>query len=240
MYLLDQIALCSRPCAASVVGGQSADWVGLCAVAAENRGERTPCMSRSDIARIDAVTPLPDEAAASKRTQRRLTPRRQRRAPAPPAPRANRHHRPARPRTGPRSTADRTPRSTRTRQLTPPRECKEQHRVFSHQSSCWTPGKASRRPGSWRPCVRWIPITAAAYPTCSSKIHDHLRKVRVWSVAYCTIRLRGDRRRRAGHFAQCQPHSHVLVIGCSRCGDGSSVTGPAADRDDPPEPILMR
>ncbi|MGV9870582.1 recombinase family protein [Rhodococcus koreensis] len=44
--------------------------------------------------------------------------------------------------------------------------------------------------------------------------------------------------REARHCAHCQPHGHVLVISCSRCGDGPLVTGPAADRDDPPEPIL--
>ncbi|QSE87873.1 recombinase family protein (plasmid) [Rhodococcus pseudokoreensis] len=31
--------------------------------------------------------------------------------------------------------------------------------------------------------------------------------------------------REARHCARCQPHSHVLVISCSRCGDGPLVTG---------------
>ncbi|MFZ2177961.1 MAG: recombinase family protein [Rhodococcus sp. (in: high G+C Gram-positive bacteria)] len=39
--------------------------------------------------------------------------------------------------------------------------------------------------------------------------------------------------RQAQHCARCQPHSHVLVISCSRCGDGPLVTGSPGD-DLPP------
>jgi hypothetical protein len=40
------------------------------------------------------------------------------------------------------------------------------------------------------------------------------------------------------HCARCQPHDHVLVISCSRCGDGPLVTGTAEASDELPQPIL--
>ncbi|MEU2004689.1 recombinase family protein [Rhodococcus sp. NPDC019627] len=43
--------------------------------------------------------------------------------------------------------------------------------------------------------------------------------------------------REARHCAHCQPHSHVLVISCSRCGDGPLVTGTDPDTDEVPRPV---
>ncbi|MEE2061204.1 helix-turn-helix domain-containing protein [Rhodococcus artemisiae] len=40
----------------------------------------------------------------------------------------------------------------------------------------------------------------------------------------------------ARHCARCQPHGHVLVTNCSRCGDGPLVTG--SPGEDLLEPIL--
>ena len=40
------------------------------------------------------------------------------------------------------------------------------------------------------------------------------------------------------HCARCQPHDHVLVISCSRCGDGPLVTGTDPASAQPPQPIL--
>ncbi|KAF0957304.1 recombinase family protein [Rhodococcus sp. T7] len=47
-----------------------------------------------------------------------------------------------------------------------------------------------------------------------------------------------DRVREQHHCARCQPHGHVLVISCSRCGDGPLVTGTASDSNDPPASVL--
>ncbi|ABG91952.1 possible resolvase, N-terminal [Rhodococcus jostii RHA1] len=57
-----------------------------------------------------------------------------------------------------------------------------------------------------------------------------------------TIWLQLDERRRRvreqHHCARCQPHDHVLVISCSRCGDGPLVTGIDPASTQPPQPIL--
>ena len=46
-----------------------------------------------------------------------------------------------------------------------------------------------------------------------------------------------DRVREQHHCARCQPHGHVLVISCSRCGDGPLVAGTAEASDELPQPI---
>ncbi|MGV9867135.1 hypothetical protein [Rhodococcus koreensis] len=45
-----------------------------------------------------------------------------------------------------------------------------------------------------------------------------------------------DRVQEQHHCARCQPHGHVLVISCSRCGDGSLLTG--SPGEDLPPAIL--
>jgi DNA invertase Pin-like site-specific DNA recombinase len=40
------------------------------------------------------------------------------------------------------------------------------------------------------------------------------------------------------HCARCQPHGHVLVVSCSRCGDGPLVTGAAVAGDELPRSIM--
>ncbi|ABG95002.1 possible resolvase, N-terminal [Rhodococcus jostii RHA1] len=55
-----------------------------------------------------------------------------------------------------------------------------------------------------------------------------------------TIWLHLDERgrlREARHCARCQPHGHVLVISCRRCGDGPLVTGPGSGTDEIPAPV---
>ncbi|MFD6062473.1 hypothetical protein [Rhodococcus wratislaviensis] len=49
----------------------------------------------------------------------------------------------------------------------------------------------------------------------------------------------GDRNelREARHCAHCQPHGHVLVVSCSRCGDGPLVTGTDSGSDDVPASV---
>ncbi|ANS31327.1 site-specific recombinase [Rhodococcus opacus] len=49
----------------------------------------------------------------------------------------------------------------------------------------------------------------------------------------------GDRGevREARHCAHCQPHGHVLVVSCSRCGDGPLVTGTDSGTDEIPASV---
>ncbi|BAH55972.1 MULTISPECIES: recombinase family protein [Rhodococcus] len=43
--------------------------------------------------------------------------------------------------------------------------------------------------------------------------------------------------REARHCARCQPHGHVLVVSCSRCGDGPLVTGTDSGTDEIPAAV---
>lgn len=55
-------------------------------------------------------------------------------------------------------------------------------------------------------------------------------------LATVWLHLDGGHLRQARHCARCQPHSHVLVISCSRCGDGPLLTGSPGD-DLPPQAL---
>jgi DNA invertase Pin-like site-specific DNA recombinase len=78
----------------------------------------------------------------------------------------------------------------------------------------------------------------AACPTCGYQPTTR-RDLVPHRADLATVWLHLDDRghlRQARHCARCQPHSHVLVISCSRCGDGPLLTGSPGD-DLPPQAV---
>ncbi|MDT2009470.1 recombinase family protein [Rhodococcus opacus] len=99
-------------------------------------------------------------------------------------------------------------------------------------------------PQEEKPSPATIPVTTspsagpAACPTCGYEPAAR-RDLVPHRADLATVWLHLDDRghlRQARHFARCQPHSHVLVISCSRCGDGPLLTGSSSD--DLPRQVL--
>ena len=88
-----------------------------------------------------------------------------------------------------------------------------------------------------------VPSSPAAAPsscpTCGYEPTTH-RDLVPHRADLATIWLHLDDRgelREARHCAHCQPHDHVLVVSCSRCGDGPLVTGTDSGTDKVPTSV---
>lgn len=82
------------------------------------------------------------------------------------------------------------------------------------------------------------PTTGSACPTCGYQPTTR-RELVPHRADLATVWLHLDKREhlhKARHCARCQPHGHVVVVSCSRCGDGPLLTGSSSD--DPPRPVL--